>query len=100
MLHLLADGTVNPWTSPTGFLVGQGVLGICVLGLAAALRSIYKTSRDDLKDERERHKVEIAAKDALIATKDNEIHALHEKATGEIVPLMTRAIIALERKRS
>lgn len=82
------------------FLLTQGVLGICVLVLGVVIRYVYKQGRDDVAAERARHATEMAAKEAALAQRDAEIHALYEKVTTEIVPLMTRSIIALERKRS
>lgn len=82
------------------YLFTQGVLGVCVLVLGIVVRYIYKQGRTDLEAERARHATDIAAKDAVLAQRDAEIHALYEKVTTEIVPLMTRSIIALERKRS
>lgn len=61
------------------FLVGQGILGIIVIGLGTVVAKLWA----ELKAERAVHKVEIAAKDALI--KELQEQRLAEALAGREV---------------
>jgi hypothetical protein len=68
-------------TSPEAYLLGQGVLGVTVVVLGLTLAYVFRAWQSAVRE------------------KDTEIRALHEKISGDVVPLLTRALIALERRR-
>lgn len=70
-----------------GYLLSQGVLGICVIGLAW----LYLQTRRDLIEQREAHKVEIAAERALNANLNGQL--LEEAKQGYEIAASTKSTL-------
>lgn len=79
-------------TSPEQTFLNQGLLGALCIVMAGVILYLYRHNTTSAAA------VAKACEDKL-AAKDNEIKALYDKLLTETVPLLTRAVAALERKR-